>query len=142
MKQFCKLIRRAISRWKDKRQTLQHDAVEIQGQEQKKKQNASSSSVTSADGQAVAAAENTLISQPTDCIRVRNTFFVIMTNPVGWTCWSLVSSNSAGRLSDSFLGNLPVGSLTLWQADRCSAFIFCLTLWYSGDGIRVKINSS
>ena len=49
MKQFCKLIRRAISRWKGKRQTLRQNAVEIQSEEWKEEQNASSSSVTSTD---------------------------------------------------------------------------------------------
>lgn len=68
MKQFCKLIRRAISRWKDKRQTLRQIAVEIQSEERKEEQNASSSSVTSTDSQVLAATGKNVICRLSDSI--------------------------------------------------------------------------
>ena len=68
MKQFCKLIRRAISRWKDKRQTSHQNAVEIQSEERKEEQNASSSSVTSTDSQALAGTGKTVICRLSDSI--------------------------------------------------------------------------
>lgn len=68
MKQFCKLICRAISRWKGKRQTLRQNAEEIQGEERKEEQNASSSSVTSTDSQALAGTGKTVICRLPDFI--------------------------------------------------------------------------
>lgn len=68
MKQFCKLIRRAISRWKGKRQTLHQNAVEIQSEERKEEQNAGSSSVTSTESQALAGTGKTVICRSSDSI--------------------------------------------------------------------------